>query len=44
MSEPLPPGRWRQGEAAIQGMIDRNELQLVEPSIEHAERPLVGPF
>jgi HEPN domain-containing protein len=39
MSEPRPsPGRWRQGEAAIQGMIDRGELQPVEPSGEHAER------
>ncbi len=31
-------GRWRQGEAAIQGMLDRGELQFVEPSEEHAMR------
>jgi HEPN domain-containing protein len=36
-----PDHRWRQGEAAIQGMIDRGELQLVEPSRDHAERLMV---
>lgn len=34
------PARWPQGAHVIEGMIDRNELQRVEPSVELAEHLL----
>lgn len=31
------PGRWSEGEAELEAMIDRGDLELVEPSSAHAD-------
>ena len=36
MTDPSSPGHWPQGEVEIEGMLDRHELERVEPSAEHA--------
>jgi hypothetical protein len=37
MADAVSPGRWAQGADEIQTLIERGELELVEPSEEHAE-------
>jgi len=36
MAEHSAPGHWPQGEMEIEGMLDRDELERVDPSAEHA--------
>lgn len=34
---PAEPGHWPQGDAEIEGMVERGELEYVQPSPEHAQ-------